>query len=154
MMEYKIICKRDFLRLEEAVNDLLNDGWLPLGGLTQSVKGFPTQAITRTCKPKLAKQSKGLSPRVVINLWNQIVAETPLAQKRKVISSLENSIRLRINEKGGFPTTADWGSYFNAIVRSRFLLGNNDRNWKATLEWAVKPKSIAGVIEGKYHGKV
>lgn len=37
--------------------------------------------------------------------------------------------------------------------RSAFLRGENDRGWKADLEFFLKPDSIAKILEGKYNPK-
>lgn len=38
------------------------------------------------------------------------------------------------------------------IPDSDFLMGDNDRGWKANIDWLVKPDKMAKLIEGGYHG--
>ena len=168
-MEYLIVGQSGVQSLETEVKNFIKSGWMPLGGITSNTDkihiDFDTtgnkvfenvhtfyQAMTRTCKPSKTVKKSGLQPKAVIDLWNEVTKDSPLPRKLKIISALEQSIRTRINEKDGFDTLEAWRSYFTAITRSDFLTGQTPSgNWKASLEWAVKPKSIAGVIEGKYH---
>lgn len=168
-MEYTIISSNTHDQTIQAVQRNIAEGWIVLGGISVAVSrwhiGFSDgghkkyedeinfyQAMTRTCKPSKTVKKSGLQPKAVIDLWNEVTKDSPLPRKLKIIAALEQSIRARINERDGFDTLGAWKSYFTAITRSDFLTGQTDRgNWKASLEWAVKPKSIAGVIEGKYH---
>lgn len=44
-----------------------------------------------------------------------------------------------------------WTGYFEYIRdKCNFLLGENDRGWKADLEWIVKSENMVKIIEGKY----
>lgn len=43
-----------------------------------------------------------------------------------------------------------WRAYCQAIRASPFLCGDSDRGWKANFDWALTPKAIRGVQEGKY----
>jgi hypothetical protein len=47
-----------------------------------------------------------------------------------------------------------WRAFCQSIRGSPFLMGENDRGWKADLDWALKPASIASVEEGKYRGQI
>jgi len=154
-VEYQTIVTREE-SIDKDVNDEIAKGWAPLGGVCVSLGEdsrtvWITQAMTRSHQPNPVSKKLSLQPIEVVNLWNEFAEVFKLKAKIKVIPSLEKTIRARINEKDGFPTIEDWTSYFEAISRSSFLRGRNDRNWKASLEWAIKPKSIVSVIEGKYH---
>lgn len=168
-MEYLIVQQSSIVTLESEVRSFLKDNWIPLGGMTTTSENIKRlhpassevmvdvvehtyyQTITKPNKPNPVSKKSSLQPIAVVNLWNEFAEVFKLKAKIKVIPSLEKTISARINEKDGFPTIEDWTSYFEAISRSSFLRGKNDRNWKASLEWAVRPKSIAGVIEGNYH---
>jgi len=40
------------------------------------------------------------------------------------------------------------------VASSSFCTGSNDRGWKATVDWFLRPGSLAKVMEGKYDNKV
>lgn len=44
----------------------------------------------------------------------------------------------------------NWTAYCQAIRASPFCCGDNERGWRADFDWALKPKTIQGVQEGKY----
>jgi hypothetical protein len=43
-----------------------------------------------------------------------------------------------------------WRAHCRAIRASRFCCGKGSSGWRADFDWALKPKSIEGVQEGKY----
>jgi len=46
-----------------------------------------------------------------------------------------------------------WRSYFESIRSMPHLMGNNDRAWKADLEWLVNPTNMGKVLNGRYVGR-
>jgi len=47
----------------------------------------------------------------------------------------------------------DWETALLRIEDCPFLMGENDRGWKATFDWFLKPDSVMFIMEGKYDGK-
>lgn len=45
-----------------------------------------------------------------------------------------------------------WREYFRRVRGSPFLNGDNDRGWKADLEWLTTESNLVKVLEGKYDG--
>ena len=43
-----------------------------------------------------------------------------------------------------------WRSYCRRIIASQFCCGKSPSTWRADFDWALKPKSIRNVLEGKY----
>lgn len=43
-----------------------------------------------------------------------------------------------------------WKSGMEAIPERPFLLGQNDRGWKADIDWFLTPEAITKIVEGKY----
>jgi len=52
---------------------------------------------------------------------------------------------------GGMDTIEYWSDYFSHAATSRFLTGTNDRNWRADLDFFIRPDSAVNLQEGKYH---
>lgn len=42
---------------------------------------------------------------------------------------------------------------FQLVLKSEFLLGTNDRNWKCDFDWIFKPTNFTKILEGNYNGK-
>ena len=44
----------------------------------------------------------------------------------------------------------NWREGIEKVGQSSFCSGNNDRGWKADVEWFLRPDTLANVMEGKY----
>jgi hypothetical protein len=44
-----------------------------------------------------------------------------------------------------------WERFFGYVAQSDFLTGRNDQGWRASLEWLIRPRNFAKVIDGQYH---
>lgn len=53
-------------------------------------------------------------------------------------------------EHGGIDGLAWWDAYFAYAAKCPLLIGENDREWKADLEWLINEANMIKVIEGKY----
>lgn len=47
----------------------------------------------------------------------------------------------------------NWRAYCKQVARSKFLTGRagGDRNWKADLDWIIKPANCVRILEGRYN---
>ena len=63
----------------------------------------------------------------------------------------KKKLQARWRESGERQSLDWWSSFFDDINNNcKFLLGENDRNWSADLEWIITPKNFVKIIEGKY----
>lgn len=69
---------------------------------------------------------------------------------RKVTSDRRRKIEARLREHG----EAAWGEACRRMANSSFCCGENDRGWRADLDFLCQPKSFNGLIEGKYDDRV
>ena len=53
-------------------------------------------------------------------------------------------------EHGGIDGLEWWDAYFAYAAKCPLLIGENDREWKADLEWLINEANMIKVIEGKY----
>jgi hypothetical protein len=49
-----------------------------------------------------------------------------------------------------FKSLQDWENYFQRAISSRFLTGDNDRSWIADIDFLLKERSVAKILEGSY----
>ena len=85
----------------------------------------------------------------IINLYNSILSKDlpaikSLTDKRKKLIKLRHK---QIEENGG------WEAFFNKIANSKFLLGENDRNWTADFDWILKESNFIKILEDCYANK-
>lgn len=68
----------------------------------------------------------------------------PLSAKR------QDSIRARIREYG----KESFVEVIKKAMSSDFLKGNNQRGFKATLDWLIKPSNFQKILEGNYDNRI
>jgi hypothetical protein len=75
-----------------------------------------------------------------------------LEAPRKLTDDRLKACRLRFHSE--FERNYElWRGHCRAIRGSPFCIGENDRGWRADFDWALRPKTILRVQEGKYQGK-
>lgn len=91
----------------------------------------------------------GSSPATVdqvVTAFSEMARQSGLSVPRAVTASRRRSLLLRIEEHG-LPAVLD---AIERIGRSRFCRGENDRGWRADLDFLCQPKSFVSILEGKY----
>lgn len=85
-------------------------------------------------------------PQQVLEMWNRAAAQTGLPEARKLSETRRKHAARLIREHGeeGFRVA------IKAIIRSRFLRGENGTGWRADLDFLLQPKSFLKLIEGAY----
>lgn len=82
------------------------------------------------------------------NVWNRLIKQTPLPKVLQFTDSRRRKVQARISQ--GVTLEA----FERAVKRccvTPFLIGQNDRGWKATFDWLVDNDSnMAKVLEGTY----
>lgn len=90
-----------------------------------------------------------LPPANVIEMWNDfIVGKNNTQAHIRLTPDRKKIILVRSMEE--LVTGQDWYDYFDKISKDDFCMGNNDRGWKATIDWALRPKSVIKMLEGGY----
>ena len=104
----------------------------------------------RVVSPSAQEPPEADSPPVsdqvqeVFDSWNAIegvIKAKELSPKRKAV------IKTRLQESH---FRSNWTEGLAGIASSAFCQGNNDRGWKADLDWFLKPASLLKILEGKY----
>jgi hypothetical protein len=52
-----------------------------------------------------------------------------------------------------YPSLEEFQQVFTRVSASFFLTGKNDFNWKADLDWIMKPANWVNILEGKYDNR-
>ena len=69
-------------------------------------------------------------------------------QVRKLTTKRKSAIRIRWKED--LTTLEDWINYFKDASKKRFLMGQNERGWRADFDFFLREDVIAKMQEGKY----
>lgn len=94
-------------------------------------------------KPKRPTKAECVA---VMEAWNAMAVTCGLSQTIKMTEEHEKHTRCRIEEHGMEKIL----EVLEQIPSRPFLLGDNDRDWKAGYKWFVRPDSIQNVIDGQY----
>jgi hypothetical protein len=92
--------------------------------------------------------SPPLSPEQVAEAYNETAERCGLPRMERMTGPRRRQCLSRI--RGSPDPVADFGRALDAIERSPFLRGDNDRGWRADFDFLLQPKSFAKLIEGAY----
>lgn len=90
-----------------------------------------------------------LRPETVVEAWNEMAGRLNLAQVRSISAKRRAQLKTRIRDH----PLSHWIDALNAIERSQFLLGENNRGWRADFDFLLQPSSFQKLIEGSYDRK-
>ena len=82
----------------------------------------------------------------VLEAWKSRMVPLGYAEVRKMTGQRDRQLAARLKDS----TLEDWQRAMDAMERSAFLRGENDRGWKADFDFLLQPKSFTKLIEGYY----
>jgi uncharacterized protein YdaU (DUF1376 family) len=89
---------------------------------------------------------KPLTKREVMDAWEQRMVPLGFPRIAKMTGDRERKLRARLKDS----TLEEWQRAMDALERSSFCRGENDRGWRADFDFLLQPKSFTGLLEGKY----
>lgn len=92
-------------------------------------------------KEVIALYSKHLPMLSQPKVWNE---RRKKALKARWLSGITHE------SHGGINSLDWWDAYFEYVATCPHLLGQNDREWQADLEWLINEANLIKVIEGRY----
>lgn len=120
-----------------------NEGVFPKQVTDLSPKQVPTKDNTKDNK------QGGVPYPQIIGLYHDKLPQLPqvkiLSEKRK------RQIKARWFQTEKTQSLEWWSEFFDYVKGCAFLLGDNNRSWRADLEWLTRQENFAKIIEGKYN---
>lgn len=107
----------------------------------------PSKNHQEPSKVKSADADKPPSVSELVEDWNEFAAELGLPKVAVLSDARRKKAAARLRR---FPDIAVWQRAFANIRGSPFLLGQNDRGWKADFDFILQDKSFARLVEGSY----
>lgn len=105
----------------------------------------PPQVISDEITPPIQKSDSEVSPENVIEAWN-VMADQAGVPKAKMTPERRKKLKTFVRRHAADDITeAIW-----TIPRSPFLRGENDRGWRANLDFLLQPSSFTKIREGVY----
>ena len=119
----------------------------PTPPLTNPSSVFPPSPPTGDIPPT----PRQLAERYVA-IWRDELGIVGIEVPRKINPGRIRAVGLRHRDEFE-GDIANWRRHCQSIRGSPFLIGENDRGWKANFDWALKPESILKVQENRYDGR-
>lgn len=102
--------------------------------------------IERPVTPHTSLEGETATEEWIIEQWRLL--DGGVVQPREITPLLRTTIKSRIREH---QTKTWWKENFFSLIReSDFLNGKTDGNFHANLGWALGPKNLAKILEGRY----
>jgi hypothetical protein len=114
-----------------------------------------TQTQTQTQKEEEDSLSAGAdqanrpTPEKLRRLWNELRG-CWLPEWQGMSSQRKKAAEARLRER---PEASDWGKIISKIAASPFCRGENERGWRASPDWLLRPDTADRVLECKYDRK-
>jgi uncharacterized protein YdaU (DUF1376 family) len=87
-----------------------------------------------------------LTKNEIIEAWQQRMVPLGFPAIAKMNAQRERQLRARLRDS----TLDEWQRAMDALERSAFCRGENDRGWKADFDFLLQPKSFTKLLEGAY----
>lgn len=84
---------------------------------------------------------------LILALYKKIMFNFPAC--RKLTNKRKAAMAKRWRED--LTSLEDWAAYYKDASKKRFLMGNNDRGWKADFDFFLREDVIVKMQEGKYN---
>lgn len=114
----------------------------PRSGFGQTVKNHQEPS-----EVKSAASADRLTPKDILESWNELAAACDLPKAEKMTGGRLRQAQARLRE---YPEIETWKRAFRHIHDTPFLRGENDRGWRADLDFLLQAKSFTRLIEGTY----
>jgi hypothetical protein len=94
-------------------------------------------------------ENKNCIEREMLSIWNQIFIQEG---REEVQFTKPRAQQLYTVFKTHFESSLkQWKDYCHKIITSKFLMGETKHsNFKASLDWSIKPDNIVKILEGQY----
>lgn len=112
-------------------------------------QGATAEPVIETPKiPSSARATKLPSEeKLAFEAFNELADEIGLSRAQALTDERRTKIRQRLSECGGL---TGWLEAMGKIRGSPFLKGDNDRGWKANLDFVLQRSSFTRLMEGTY----
>lgn len=96
---------------------------------------------------KSAASADRLTPAEILEGWNELAQQCGLPKAGKLTGGRLRQAQARLRE---YPELESWKRAFRHIHDTPFLRGENERGWRADLDFLLQAKSFTKLTEGSY----
>lgn len=148
-----VVAKTEASEIEnhDAIKQISDDIMQEENRLEENRNTYMSADADRAGQKEKAKQ---VPHQAVIDLYHKhlpMLTQTKVwSERRKKALKARWFSGLSHPEHGGINSLTWWDAYFAYVAQCPHLIGSNDREWKADLEWLINEANLIKVIEGKY----
>lgn len=88
--------------------------------------------------------------REAVQLWNDLAKELDLPKVQKLTNTRISKLKARLKDCGGMP---GWTAAMDKIRGSPHCRGENDRGWRADIDFALQETTFVRLMEGRYDSR-
>lgn len=87
-----------------------------------------------------------LTEHEILEAWHERMVPQGFPAVRKMTAQRKRQLKARLRDS----TMDEWQRVFDALERSAFCKGENERGWRADFDFLLQPKSFTKLLEGAY----
>jgi hypothetical protein len=134
------VAKHRAKKRQETANVTVGNGDVtPPDTETETYKGSSNEDLSVGTDHPLTKKE-------ILDAWQERMVPLGFPAVAKMTGDRERKLRARLKDS----TLEEWQRAMDALERSAFCRGENDRGWRADFDFLLQPKSFTGLLEGKY----
>lgn len=103
-----------------------------------------TESVPETEEERIKEDAEF---QTAVDCWNDIAQKHKLPRCQTLTKQRRSALRQRIKEAGGID---GWKTACALVEQSPFLIGENDRGWRASFDFMLQAKSFTKIMEGAY----
>jgi hypothetical protein len=109
-------------------------------------KNTPPLKSPQPGEPSADADPPPLTKSEILDAWHQRMVPLGFPAVAKMTGDRERKLRARLKDS----TLEEWQRAMDALERSAFCRGENDRGWRADFDFLLQPKSFTKLLEGAY----
>ena len=122
----------------------------PLANGQQNDAPSPSQGSNEPIAPSdegvSADADRPLTKSEILEAWHTRMVPLGFPAVAKMTGDRERKLNARLRDS----TLEEWQRAMDALERSAFCRGENDRGWRADFDFLLQPKSFTKLLEGAY----
>lgn len=123
---------------------------LPMANGQQIDAPSPSQGSYEPIAPSnegvSADADRPLTKREILDAWHERMVPLGFPAVAKLTGQRDRLLNARLKDS----TLDEWTRVFDALERSNFCRGENDRGWRADFDFILQPKTRTKLLEGAY----
>lgn len=106
----------------------------------------PNPPEPSSSEAKASSDKPDLKPEHVRDEWNKVAEKCGLAKVRQLDGTRLRKLRARLRDH----PIEDWFEVFDAIERTPWMHGANERGWRIPFDFLLEPSKFNRLLEGTY----